>query len=334
MERYLRRITMSLVCFLSLGLQAQERSIQEDYWLDKYLSVSYPLKSIHITSSYGTRIDPFTGKPKLHNGIDLSAKYEKVFAMFDGKISKAGYDPVSGNFITLQAGNYTISYCHLSEVWVRETEMVYAGQVLGISGSTGRSTAPHLHLSSRLMGKPHDPYNLLTFVRDTKQRAVEALGLEQGKALSPEDFLQKYASMAMRQQQRYGIPSSVILAQMAFESGWGNSKLAQAGHNFFGIKASQSWLQQGLPYSLHDDDKPQEKFCNLSSPAESMEYHSRLLMRERNKKCRQYAPTDFHNWLTCIKAAGYATSKDYVRKCERIILRYKLYLYDQMAEQM
>ena len=83
---------MSLLCFLSLGLQAQERSIQEDYWLDKYLSVSYPLKSIHITSSYGTRIDPFTGKPKLHNGIDLSAKYEKVFAMFDGKISKAGYD--------------------------------------------------------------------------------------------------------------------------------------------------------------------------------------------------------------------------------------------------
>ena len=48
MKRYLRRITMSLVCFLSLGLQAQERSIQEDYWLDKYLSVSYPLNFIMV----------------------------------------------------------------------------------------------------------------------------------------------------------------------------------------------------------------------------------------------------------------------------------------------
>lgn len=334
MKRDLITITMALICLLPISLQAQDRGIQEDYWLDKYLSVSYPLKTIHITSSYGTRNDPFTGKPKLHNGIDLSAKYEEVFAMFDGQISKTGYDPASGNFITLQAGNYTISYCHLSEIWVKETEKVYSGQVLGISGSTGRSTAPHLHLTSRLLGKPHNPYYLLTFVRDTKQKAVEALGLEQGKVLSPEDFIGKYATIAMRQQQRYGIPSSVILAQMAFESGWGSSKLAQAGHNFFGIKASQSWLKQGFPYSLHDDDKPQEKFCNFSSPAESIEYHSRLLMGERYKKCRQYAPTDFHNWLSCIKAAGYASNKDYVKKCERIILRYKLYRYDQLAAQM
>ena len=334
MKRDLRRITMALVCLLPISLHAQDRGIQENYWLDKYLSVSYPLKTIHITSGYGTRNDPFTGNPKMHNGIDLSAKYEEVFAMFDGQISKTGYDPASGNFITLKAGNYTISYCHLSEIWVKEAEKVYSGQVIGISGSSGRSTAPHLHLTSRLLGKPHNPYNLLTFVRDTKQKAVETLGLEQGKVLSPEDFIGKYATIAMRQQQRYGIPSSVILAQMAFESGWGSSKLAQAGHNFFGIKASQSWLKQGLPYSLHDDDKPQEKFCNFSSPVESIEYHSRLLMSERYKKCRQYAPTDFHNWLSSMKAAGYATHKDYVKKCEHIILRYKLYRYDQLAEQM
>ena len=67
----------------------------------------------------------------------------------------------------------------------------------------------------------------------------------------------------MRQQRKYGIPSSVILAQMALESKWGNSNLAQVGYNFFGIKANQNWLNSGLPYSIHDDDRPNEKFCNF-----------------------------------------------------------------------
>lgn len=65
--------------------------------------------------------------------------------------------------------------------------------------------------------------------------------------LSPADFLKRYAPLAMSQQRKYGIPSSVILAQMAFESGWGTSKLAKEGNNFFGIKASKSWLEKDYP---------------------------------------------------------------------------------------
>lgn len=146
--------------------------------------------------------------------------------------------------------------------------------------------------------------------------------------------MKRYAPLAMSQQRKYGIPSSVILAQMAFESGWGTSKLAKEGNNFFGIKASKSWLEKGLPYSLHNDDKPSEKFCNFSSAEESMEYHSRLLMGERYQKCHKYDSTDHHNWLRGIKAAGYATNIHYVRCCERIISRYKLFLFDHLAEKM
>lgn len=328
-----KKLKWIILCHIFLPFQALAQMHTDDmnYWIEKYQSVSYPLKSIHISSSYGKRADPFTGKGRFHQGIDLEAKYEVVFAMFDAEIKRVGYDPMSGNFITLKAGNYTISYCHLSEIWVKEDELVYAGQELGRSGSTGRATGPHLHISCRLHGKIENPYHLLTFVRDTQLKAVDAVGLNKDVKLSPEDFLRTYAPQAMHQQRKYGIPASVILSQMAFESGWGTSKLARSGHNFFGIKASSRWIEKGLPYSIHDDDRENEKFCNFSSPEESMEYHSRLLMSERYRRCHQYAPTDHKNWLRGIKAAGYATNIHYVRSCEKIINRYKLYKYDYLA---
>jgi len=73
---------------------------------------------------------------------------------------------------------------------------------------------------------------------------------------------------------------------------------------------------------------------NFASPEASMEYHSRLLMSDRYKQCWKYSSTDFHNWLVSIKSAGYATARDYVQKCERIIMKHKLYLYDVAAERL
>ena len=135
----------------------------------------------------------------------------------------------------------------------------------------------------------------------------------------------------MEQQQRYGIPASVTLAQMAYESFWGKSTLATAGNNYFGIKCSSDWLAAGKPYSLHNDDHPNEKFCNYATVEESIDHHSRLLMSDRYKRCRRYSSTDYHNWLVGIKAAGYATAPDYVKKLESMIKRYKLYLFDHLA---
>ena len=167
----------------------------------------------------------------------------------------------------------------------------------------------------------------MCIICDYKKGAIKALRVEGNNLFTPAEFIEHYAAAAMQQQRKYGIPSSVILAQMALESKWGNSNLAQVGYNFFGIKANQSWLNSGLPYSIHDDDRPNEKFCNFLSPEESIEYHSRLLMSDRYARCWRYKPTDYHNWLLSIKAAGYATRKDYVKVCERIIRQHKLYLY-------
>lgn len=331
----IRYVISCIFCISSLMCaQAQSRHSEKDYWIEQYLSVSFPLQSIRVNSSFGTRTDPFSGKAKLHKGLDLRARYEEVLSMFDGKVNAVGYDGGSGKYITLQHGDYTVSYCHLSEIWVRKGQQVYAGDPIGVSGTSGRSTGPHLHITSRLRGKLEDPYDLLLYVKETKTKAIKALRMGEDKMLTPEEFIQRYAQAAMRQQKKYGIPSSVILAQMALESKWGNSSLATSGYNFFGIKASSRWLQQGLPYSLCNDDHPNEKFCRFSSPEESIEYHSRLLMSDRYSKCWRFRATDYHNWLLSIKAAGYATRKDYVARCEDIITQHRLYLYDRKAERM
>ena len=82
----------------------------------RYLSVCYPLSHIKINSPYGYRKDPFTGKRKFHNGIDLHARSAKVFAMIQGRVIAVGQDKVSGKYVILQHGNFTVSYCHLSRV--------------------------------------------------------------------------------------------------------------------------------------------------------------------------------------------------------------------------
>lgn len=84
-------------------------------WMDRYLSVSYPLRYIKVTSPYGYRKDPFTGKSKFHGGLDLRARGDKVMAMMEGVVVKVGQDKTSGKYVTLRHGRYTVSYCHLSK---------------------------------------------------------------------------------------------------------------------------------------------------------------------------------------------------------------------------
>jgi murein DD-endopeptidase MepM/ murein hydrolase activator NlpD len=106
----------------------------------------HPLKNIHITSSAGWRQHPVNGQLMLHNGIDLRAYYETVYAVMDGVVEGMGYDKVSGNWIRLRHPNgMQSSYAHLSEIKVRKGHQVQSGDSIGMSGNTGRSTGPHLH---------------------------------------------------------------------------------------------------------------------------------------------------------------------------------------------
>ena len=71
---------------------------KQKQWISGYPSITYPLKSIKVTSPYGYRRDPFTGKLSWHNGLDLRANNEPAYAMMDGIVAKVGYDNRSGNY--------------------------------------------------------------------------------------------------------------------------------------------------------------------------------------------------------------------------------------------
>lgn len=130
---------------------------KQKQWISGYSSITYPLKSIKVTSPYGYRRDPITGKQSWHNGLDLRAKNEPAYSMMEGIVEKIGYDSRSGNYVTLRHGNFYISYCHLSSIIVRKGESVFPGIIVGVTGNTGRSTGYHLHLTCKKDGKSINP---------------------------------------------------------------------------------------------------------------------------------------------------------------------------------
>lgn len=140
----------------------------------QYLSVSYPLSHIKVTSPYGMRKHPVMRKRIMHEGIDLRAKYEEVYSVMDGEVIAVSSDRISGRYVTVRyPGTYTCSYCHLSRTLVRIGDHVRAGEVIALSGNTGMSTGAHLHLGVRgASGEKINPAILLEYIRRTRETAV------------------------------------------------------------------------------------------------------------------------------------------------------------------
>ena len=140
-----------------------------------YSLVSLPLKNIHIGSGFGMRMHPIYHKRMMHNGIDLSARYESVFSMFPGTVISVSQDGRSGKYVTVKSANYTISYCHLSAQLVKKGTFVKAGELIAKSGNTGMSTGPHLHLTTKKDGKAINPTILLDFIRSIKEKCLSVI---------------------------------------------------------------------------------------------------------------------------------------------------------------
>ncbi len=163
----------NLVSLISMaGKQSEE---MRSHWIGCYMSVSYPLKKIIVTSPYGRRKDPLTGKRRSHNGLDLRARNEEVYAMMPGKVVKVSSDKRSGKYVTIRHGDYIVSYCHLSKALVKKGAKVLPGEVVAISGNTGRSTGPHLHITTKYGKKHIDPAILLQLVKETREEALAHL---------------------------------------------------------------------------------------------------------------------------------------------------------------
>ena len=117
-----------------------------------------PVRGI-LTSGFGTRSDPMTHGPGLHQGVDIAAAAgQPVYAAADGLVMLAGTATGYGEAIYLAHG-FSIStrYGHLSEIDVHPGQRVHRGEMIGRVGSTGRSTGSHLHYEVRLDGNPVNP---------------------------------------------------------------------------------------------------------------------------------------------------------------------------------
>lgn len=128
------------------------------YALDKGMVL--PLSKYVLTSDFGMRISPISGKWKMHNGIDMAAPLgTPIYACKAGVVSKIGkLDPTYGNYVLLKHSNgMTSMYAHMSDVLVEEGKAVSSGQTIGKVGLTGQTTGPHLHFEIKLNGSAQDP---------------------------------------------------------------------------------------------------------------------------------------------------------------------------------
>ncbi|RME58086.1 MAG: M23 family metallopeptidase [Candidatus Dadabacteria bacterium] len=112
-----------------------------------------------VSSWFGRRISPFTKRLSFHYGVDISLAYgSEVKATANGIVTRVQRTPTYGLMIEIKHRNgVTTRYAHLSKVLVRRRARVCQGQVIALSGSSGRSTGPHLHYEIRVRNKPINP---------------------------------------------------------------------------------------------------------------------------------------------------------------------------------
>ena len=142
-----------------------------------------------------------------------------------------------------------------------------------------------------------------------------------------DDYIRKYAPVAVREMYRSGVPASITLAQGLLESRYGQSDLALKGNNHFGIKC-HDWTGKKM---YHDDDRRGECFRVYGTADESFSDHSDFLRyRDRYKSLFNNDVTDYKAWAHGLKKAGYATDPAYPSKLIKLIEDYHLDKYDTM----
>jgi len=149
--------------------RGQKLSVLDTLLMDRSLhdrimpSVS-PVKNGWVSSGYGKRTDPFTGKKELHKGVDLAGKEGSgVLSVGDGIVTWAGERTGYGNLVEVTHGNgYVTLYGHNKKLLVAVGDTVKKGQQIAVLGSTGRSTGPHVHFEVVHNGQQVNPSKYLT----------------------------------------------------------------------------------------------------------------------------------------------------------------------------
>lgn len=147
----------------SARLDVLEAMLLQQNLKNSTLPSGQPVDAGYNSSSFGWRVDPFTGKMALHEGLDYMAEAgSPILAAADGIVTQAESTPDYGNIVKVDHGSgLETRYAHASRLLVRTGDRVARGQLIAEVGNTGRSTGAHLHFEVRLNGVALDPRKYL-----------------------------------------------------------------------------------------------------------------------------------------------------------------------------
>lgn len=151
----------SLAARLPPTSQAAVASASSALMLGTAYGLSWPVApGTRVTSPFGYRQHPILGRGQFHTGVDLAvSEGTEVKVTADGVVRRASEDAVNGRVVIVDHGRgVSTAYCHNSRLDVTTGQRVKAGDVIALSGTTGRSTGPHVHYQLELGHKPMDPF--------------------------------------------------------------------------------------------------------------------------------------------------------------------------------
>ena len=300
-EKSLRKSTKKVVKPLVLPFLSTSDSLLLSI-LEKRLTICMPLDYLTVTSSYGYRQDPFTKCHTFHDGIDLRCGNGLVYSMLPGRVAAVRHGNTGyGNYVVLDHGNLRCLYGHLGEIYAKEGTMVQAGAVVGVVGSSGRSTGPHLHLQLQRLstGNVWTSVDPLPFIHALNQQAksfnerlAEIAGKDSpiynnvnigAKELTIENL---YAAL-----KKHGIKyPKIVLAQAILETGRFRSRVCNEYNNLFGLRHSKGYY--------------------------SFDHWEESVIAYKNKV--QYKRRDGEGYYSFLKRIGYASAPDYINKVREI----------------
>ncbi|WP_304518347.1 M23 family metallopeptidase [Cohnella sp. REN36] len=158
----------ALIDTMTLTMEASMQRAEEKRLDAASAPTGWPTVSRRLTSGFGYRTDPFTGRSTYHAGIDIAGDAgDPVYAAGEGTVKETGFQSERGNYIILTHRSGVESwYMHLRKMEVKEGDMVERGDVIGQLGNTGRSTGPHLHFQVVVQGEPVSPLPYLRLVKE------------------------------------------------------------------------------------------------------------------------------------------------------------------------
>ena len=153
-EKLSREVNLELTSYTSIY-----NKVQEDINRISKIPSIRPVEGGYLNSTFGYRNDPIDHVRRFHQGQDITVKSgTPVLSPADGVVKRAYYAGGFGNHIKLEHGSgYTTLFAHLSKINVKHGQIVKRGEIIGYTGNTGRSTAPHLHYEIHHNGKPQNP---------------------------------------------------------------------------------------------------------------------------------------------------------------------------------